>query len=242
MSFVASTPIASGTTFAQLKTGGLDAVLDNLVATNPAIANPTTQATVAVTGGGSTGGLLAAGAYFVSYSWTNGFGETLAGGESATFTVAAGNKPRVTIPALPTGAVSANIYLTAAGGASGTETLYLSGVTSTTADLLLAALAGTGSPPTVNTTALSSHPFINAGRHGRLQEAYDALVVDLDNYLHGEAIPLAVIKGRVARTAAVFTALSTATNEIAVLVEANPGTITTATTQIGIPKPKRTFP
>ena len=42
----------------------------------------------------------------------------------------------MTIPALPAwGAASANIYLTAAGGAAGTETLYATGVTGTTYSL-----------------------------------------------------------------------------------------------------------
>lgn len=242
MSFVAATPVASGTTFAQLQAAGLDAHIANLIAANPAIANPSTQATVAVTGGGSSGGLLAAGAYFVSYTWANGFGESLAGGESATFTVAAGNKPRVTIPALPTGADSANIYLTPVGGASGTEVLYLTGVTSTTADLLLAALAGTGSTPATNTTALANHPFINAGIHGRFQEPYDALRQDVDNFIRGDGMSLGFIKSRIARTAAVFAAISTIANEIGVLVDANPGTLTTVQTPIGLPNPKRTFP
>lgn len=244
MSSVAASPIASGTTFAQLQAGGLDAVIDNLVATNVAIADPSTQATVAVTGGGATLGLLAAGAYFLTYSWSNGFGETLAGGRSATFTVAAGNKPRVTIPALPTGAVSANIYLTPAGGASGTETLYLTGVTGLTADLLLAAIPGwaAGGMPVANTTALAKHPYFYTGKHGRLQDVYNAARQDIDNYLHGDPIKLAEAKSRLARTAAIFSALTAALNEVAVLVDANPGTVGNVSTPIGNPKVKRAFP
>src|SRR5437667_367164 len=100
------------------------------------IANPTTQATVAVTGGGSSGGTLPAGAYFVSYTFKTTEGETTAGtSESATFTVASGNIPRVTVPALPNGAVSINIYLTNTAGGTGTEKLYRRDITSTTVDL-----------------------------------------------------------------------------------------------------------
>lgn len=100
------------------------------------IANPTTAATVNVTGGGSTGGTLTAGNYFVKYTWATNYGETTGGtSESSSFTVAAGNIPRVTIPSLPANATGANIYLTAAGGATGTEVLYATGVTATTVDL-----------------------------------------------------------------------------------------------------------
>lgn len=100
------------------------------------IANPSTQATVAVTGGGASGGTLPAGDYYVSYSWVTTEGETTVGtSQSAQFTVGATNIPRVTIPALPAGAVAANIYLTDTAGASGTGRLYRRNITTTTVDL-----------------------------------------------------------------------------------------------------------
>lgn len=117
--------------------------------------NPSTQATVAVTGGGTTGGSLAAGTYFVAYTFVDSVnaGETTVGtSESTQFTVASGNKPRVTLPALPSFAASINIYLTAAGGASGSEVLYATGVTGTTYDLV-AANGGSVTPPAANTTS-----------------------------------------------------------------------------------------
>jgi hypothetical protein len=118
------------------------------------IANPTTAATVAVTGGGSAGGLLAAGTYFVKYTWMSVSGETTGGtSESAQFTVAAGNVPRVTIPALPANATGAKIYLTAAGGASNSERLYAAGVTATTCDLPVDASPDHDVVPATNTTA-----------------------------------------------------------------------------------------
>lgn len=145
----------SNTTWAQLKAGGWRAVLDNLVAANTALANPSTQATVAPTGGGTTGGSLAAGTYYASYTWLDALGETTVGtSESSQFTVSAGNKPRVTIPSLPTGAVSANIYVTPVGGAAGSETLYGTGCTTTTYDLITAATVDMpyAALPAVNTT------------------------------------------------------------------------------------------
>src|SRR6187399_2788798 len=97
-SYVAPVIQPSGTTFAQFQTGGFSLLIDNLIAANGPVANPSTVATVAVAG---TTGLLAAGTYQVAYTLRDSFGETLPGGQSATFTVAAGQVATVTLPALP---------------------------------------------------------------------------------------------------------------------------------------------
>ncbi len=127
--FIAPTIQPSGTTWAQFKTGGVGILLTNLAAANPPKASPGTQAAVAVSG---TTGQLPAGTYYCQYSFVDPFGETLAGGESAQFTVAAGQVPTVTLPALPGGVQSINLYLTGPNGAAGTETLYATGITTTT--------------------------------------------------------------------------------------------------------------
>ena len=127
--FVAPAIQPSGTTWAQFKTGGVGILLANLAAANPPKANPSTQATVSVSG---SGGQLPAGTYYCRYSFADPFGETLAGGESAQFTVTAGQVPTVTVPALPVGVQAINLYLTQPGGAQGTETLYATGITTTT--------------------------------------------------------------------------------------------------------------
>jgi hypothetical protein len=127
--FIAPSIQPSGTTWAQFKTGGVGILLSNLAVANPVKANPSIQATVAVSG---SGGLLAAGTYYCQYSFADPFGETLAGGESAQFTVAAGQVPTVTLPALPAGVQSINLYLTNANGSAGTETLYATGITTPT--------------------------------------------------------------------------------------------------------------
>jgi hypothetical protein len=106
------------------------------------LTDPVTLPIVNVTGGGSVGGLLQAGTYYLKYTFVNAAGETLASPSSSAFTVASGNIPQVTLPALPTGATSINIYLTVAGGVSGTETLYKTGVTGTTTLLDTATTAG----------------------------------------------------------------------------------------------------
>jgi methionine-rich copper-binding protein CopC len=136
------------TTTADLALGTwLDADGDAVTFAN-AKAKPDTNAT----GSGAEGVILPAGTYYVSYSWLNQDGESTVGtSRSAQFTVVAGNIPQVTIPSLPTGATGANIYLTEAGGASGSETLYKHEVSSTTVDLDSAEWYGTDTIPTANT-------------------------------------------------------------------------------------------
>jgi hypothetical protein len=145
---------------------------------------------VDVTGGGSSGGSLAAGAYRIQYTFVGPFGETWgsaahAGATSVTFTIAAGNIPRVTVPVLPAGATSINLYLTEVGGAAGTEVRYLTGITATTADLVLAN-PGTGatvpasSPRTAGTantvTAAATATAYRAEAAGDVYEQYTVTV------------------------------------------------------------------
>ena len=72
-----------------------------------------------------TGGSLAAGAYHVGYTFVDSVGrETTLGFSETTFTISSGNIPTMAMPAWPTWAQSMNVYLTQAGGASGTEVRY----------------------------------------------------------------------------------------------------------------------
>lgn len=125
------------------------------------VANPTTQATVNPTGGGASGGLLAAGTFQVDYTWYNTWGETTVGtGRSATFTVASTNIPRVTLPAIPTNATGAKIYLSAVNAPTGTAKYYNKITSGTTYDMAVATwnegtqsyAAATAVAPTSNTT------------------------------------------------------------------------------------------
>ena len=109
---------------------------------------PTVTPTVAPTGGGASGGSLQAGTYYLKYTFVNANGQTTVSPESAQFTVAAGNIPQVTLPVLPAGSTSISIFLTAAGGGSGTETRYATGVTGTTYNLSTAQSAGAAMPTT----------------------------------------------------------------------------------------------
>ncbi|HEV3122624.1 MAG TPA: hypothetical protein VGY53_12005, partial [Isosphaeraceae bacterium] len=123
--YVVPTIPASGTTFAALQSGGLNGILERLITIlSTPLAAPAGAPAVNPNGGGATGGQLAAGQYYLKITITNGIGETPASPETGPFTVAAANIPQVTLPALPAGASGFHIYLTAPGGASGSETLY----------------------------------------------------------------------------------------------------------------------
>ncbi len=110
-----------------------------------------------VTGGGSVGGSLQAGAYYCLYTYKNATGETTVSPESAQFTVGAGNIPKLYLPVLPPSATAINIYLTAAAGGTTTETLYQANVVTTVAQpyaLLSIAQASGAAQPTANTMQL----------------------------------------------------------------------------------------
>lgn len=245
MGYVAPTIRASTTTWAQLLSGGLKGVLDKQITANASIANPTTQITVSVTGGGASGGSLPAGDYYATCTHTNDLGETTAGTtRSALFSVSAGNIPRITVPALPTGAVATKIYLTAAGGASGTEVLYATGVTGTTSDASSATFVDSAaSAPTTNTTALSvSQALLLAGNAKQMQATYDGFARLVNNYTSGRPMALSEAMALAARYAAIFQCLATAANEINVLIHANTGTLTTAANSTATGRsPVRTF-
>lgn len=123
----------------------------NLTDYGISVLNPTLAPVVNTTGGGTTGGSLPLGQYNVRYTFINPAGETAAS-PAATFTITAGNIPRVTLPALPAGVTGMNIYLSPVAGLVGSETLYQRGVTTLTTDLSTAPTAGQPSIPNVNTT------------------------------------------------------------------------------------------
>jgi hypothetical protein len=234
---------ASSTTFAQLQTGGVAVLLNNLIAANPAIANPTTAPTVNVTGGGSTGGFLPAGTYFAKYTWTDGAGETPASSESTVFTVAAGNIPSVGVPAFPTGVAGWNLYLTPTNGASGTETLYSVGNFAGSFNASFAAgVDANATPPTVNTTGMNGvapvirKPFeIFQSRH------FVDVSTTLSNFLSGYPVDFRAWYTQWAKYDYVNAAWKQMTKEIATLVAANPGSLHNVPTNVQN-KVVRTFP
>ncbi len=126
---------------------------------------PSVAATAVATG---SGGTLPPGAYYLSYTYVrSGGGETTWGTSRVTspVTIASGQELVISFNDIqaPGWASARNLYLTAAGGAAGTETLYATGITTpsytaasgswdngTTTQSLAAAL------PTANTTVIPS--------------------------------------------------------------------------------------
>ncbi len=134
-------------------------MLNNLITANPALANPSVQATAASSI--ATGG-LAAGNYYANYSFFDAYGETLVvpATESAVFTCTGTSQLwTLTLPALPTYASGINVYLTDPGLASGQETLFATGVTGLTYALTASIPADmpTQSLPLVNNTGAFMH-------------------------------------------------------------------------------------
>lgn len=99
------------------------------------LANPSSAVTLASTS--TTGGSLAAGTYYFAYTYVNKYGETQAGGVSASVAQTASHILTATFPALPTGAVSRNLYI---GTTTSTAamTLYAQGITATTFNIVRA--------------------------------------------------------------------------------------------------------
>jgi len=132
---------------------GHDGSVTGTTLVNHKLADPTSAPTVSATGGGASGGSLAAGTYLISYTLVTAYGETLRSSATSGIVVSSGNIPRVTFPALPTGAVSRKLYISTDGGGAGTQTLYASGITTLTYDMSIAA-PGSGAFPTVSTASL----------------------------------------------------------------------------------------
>jgi len=180
----------------------------------------------------------------VSYAWDTAVGRTLTKEVTSSFTTSSGNIPRVTLPTFPPGVTMARIYLTAASGATGTETFY--GIsTATTFDLAVATWANAlkGFPAT-NSTALSAiSPYVMKGRRGRMQDLYTAFVQELHAYLSGSPIEQNSALDKLEQYDAAFTAVAQAVHDTVKLCFANTGTITTtASTYHSSPTVVRTFP
>ena len=128
---------------------------------SPAVVAPLVQAF----GGGPTGGHLAAGTYFVYYTYTYSNGtETAASPNSAWFTVAAGYIPLVTLPPLPLDATGYNIYLSDPSADPGSATLYAAGITTPTWTLANAVPPTGISPP--STASAIAAPTVKASGGG----------------------------------------------------------------------------
>jgi hypothetical protein len=222
---------ASGTTFSQFQAAGASGHLERLIKANAAPEpNPSVAATLSANAGGAAGGLLPPGVYYVNFTESNGFGETLPSAESGpitvavqaaptgtptvavagsggtltagtyfgkftyvdsnlnaadvhgettagtefTFTQIANDEPVITINdgGLPAWASGRNLYLTAAGGGSGTEVLAFTGIAGATYTILANPTASVVVPPAINSTStnipkITAFPALQVGNVAR---------------------------------------------------------------------------
>jgi hypothetical protein len=231
----------SGTTFAQFQTGGFSLLIDNLIAANGPIANPSTAATVGVAG---TTGQLAAGTYQVAYTFRDGFGETLAGGQSATFTVAAGQVATVTLPALAAGADEIWLYVTPVNTPTGPLSLYATGITTTTFAMTLAAGSDPlASPPSVNTTGAANVGDKIRGYRSNFYDRIFGFYSDfISDWLSGQPIARKDARIGAQQWAGVLAVWAQAAREVASLILLNPGTLGFQYPPVGTAAPARTWP
>lgn len=252
MAYTSPTIAPSGTTFSQFQAGGVSGLLERLIAANlPGTAAPGAP-TLSATGGGTSGGSLAAGTYYIKVTETNGIGETTASPE-VSVTIAGGNIPQVTFAALKAGNSARNVYV---GTASGAEILYASGIIAGTFNLSAAMPTSSYAVPvpTVNTTGLTSTDAasgvvanqklaaLRACEKGRLQGVWDNLAGLVSQFNRGEPVSYSnvVVKLRDAHT--VFALLAQLCAEAGILIDANPGRLANVTTGIGGQKSARRWP
>jgi hypothetical protein len=125
------------------------------------IPNPTVPATVTTN---AAGGTIAAGTYLVTYTYVNAAGETLAGPETPITTTGTTSQITVTlatpVPAIAT--VGARVYISAAGGANGSEKLQGLIATGASTFTLSAPPAAVTAVPGANTTGpATTTEFLN---------------------------------------------------------------------------------
>ena len=121
------------------------------------------------TGGSLTGGKLASGTYFLSYTFVDAAGaETPLSVDSEWFTVAGGNIPLVTLPPLPSGARGYNLYLSDPSAMQGSATRYATAITTTTYRLAdTATHAGSLAPRRDAASAVATVNPVGGGGGGR---------------------------------------------------------------------------
>jgi hypothetical protein len=252
MAYISPTITPSGTTFAEFQAAGVSGQLERLIAANFSGTAAPSAPTLSATGGGSTGGNLAAGTYYVKVTETNGIGETTPSAE-VSVTIASGNIPQVTFAALQAGNTARNVYV---GTASGAEVLYATGVT--TATFSLSAAIPTNSyavpVPTTNTTGLISTNTstgvvgnqkitgLRAGELGRLQTVWLKLACLISQFNQGNPASFSDVVAKLRDAHTVFAMLTQLCAEMGALIDANPGHFTTFTTGIGGQQTVRQWP
>lgn len=256
MAYLGPSVVASGTTFAEFQTSGASGHLERLITAQGQTSAPGTAHTWTATGGSSSGGSLASGHYYSVVTETNGFGETTAGPVSTQITVATGNQPEITFQTLKTGNTGRNVYVGLPSGAStGPFYLYASGITTSTYTLATAVPTNSYSvqPPTTNTTGLTYTDangngmlkpleLLRGAKDGNLEDSYRYLARVIQGFNEGDPVTFNGAIEKLRHAHAVFAMLSTLCSEMGTLIDANAGTLTTASTPIGGLTGTRTWP
>jgi hypothetical protein len=154
--------------------------------------------------------------------------------------------PVVTFPALQPGNIARNIYLTLPGSVSGTEQLYIRGVTTATYSLGLTAPGPNVavSTPRTNSTAWATRTYemVRSVKDGNLDSVYRHLRQTIYDYNRGTPSAQIDVLSELARTHSVFALLAQLCTEVGTLIEANPGHINSRTTGIGTSALLRSWP
>ncbi len=252
MAYTSPTIVPSGTTFAQFQAAGATGHLERLITVNFAGTAPPAVPTLTAAGGGTTGGSLPTGTYYVRVTETNGMGETTPSPE-VSVTITAGNVPQVVFAALQSGNLARNVYV---GNASEAETLYATGITTATFNLSspMPVNSFAVSPPTANSTGLTSvSPTsgvvsnqklmgLRGCERGRLQYTWDVLAQLIDQFNRGEPMSFGNMTSKLRDAHTVFAMLSQLCAEMGALVDANPGHFTNVPTGIGGQRTVRQWP
>jgi hypothetical protein len=157
------------------------------------------------------------------------------------------NIPKLTaFPALQTGNSARNVYLTAAGGASGSEVLYAREQTAST--FTFSALAPTSNYavalPTVNTTAFAvlDYQMLRSVKSGKFEDVYRRLRTLIDDFNRGSPVGHATELFNLKRVHNVVAVLAQLCSEMGTLIDANPGHVGYMQSGIGNAGQKRTWP
>ncbi len=157
------------------------------------------------------------------------------------------NIPKITaFPSLQTGNIARNVYLTSARGISRTEVLYYRESTAATFAFASPAPAANAAAtlPTVNTTGYSALDFqlIRDAKNGKLDDSFRRLRQLISDWNRGTPVAQTQTIANMKRLHNVFAVLNQLCAEMGVLVEANPGHLTSIKTGIGNAGSMRVWP
>ena len=158
----------------------------------------------------------------------------------------AGQIPTVTFPTLQTGNTARNVYLTPAGGASGSEVLYAEGITAGTYSLSAVAPSNSFAvaPTTTNTTGLTNSKLqlLRYAKTGQFQKVWTFLHQVISVFNQGEPASYQDIVMKLRDAHATFALLAQLCAEAGALIDANPGHLAMSSTGSSGTRTRRTWP